>query len=80
MLEDEVICDVSRARELPVHNPEDDRVMGQHPCVAASPDLVAMRARMALAAWGRRDAFDERAEARIPRFFRAYRGIDHHKG
>jgi hypothetical protein len=39
-----------------------------------------MRARMALAAWGRRDAFDERDEARIPRFFRAYRGIDHHKG
>jgi len=40
----------------------------------------AMRTRIALTAWMRLDAFDELDEARIVRFIRAYRGIDHHKG
>lgn len=39
-----------------------------------------MRTRIALTAWTRLDAFDELDEARIARFIRAYRGIDHHKG
>jgi hypothetical protein len=39
-----------------------------------------MRTRIALTAWTRLDAFDEFDEARIVRFIRAYRGIDHHKG
>jgi hypothetical protein len=40
----------------------------------------AMRTRIALTAWTRLDAFDHFDEARIVRFIRAYRGIDHHKG
>jgi len=39
-----------------------------------------MRKRIALTAWTRLDAFDDFDEARIVRFIRAYRGIDHHKG
>jgi len=39
-----------------------------------------MRTRIALTAWTRLDAFDDYDEARIVRFIRAYRGIDHHKG
>jgi hypothetical protein len=38
-----------------------------------------MKTRLALTAWTRLDAFDEYDEARIVRFIRAYRGIDHHK-
>lgn len=38
-----------------------------------------MRTRIALTAWTRLDAFDEFDEARIVRFIRAYRGIDHHR-
>ena len=39
-----------------------------------------LRTRIALTAWTRLDAFDDFDEARIVRFIRAYRGIDHHKG
>ena len=39
-----------------------------------------MRTRIALTAWTRLDAFDDFDEARIERFIRAYRGIDHHRG
>lgn len=39
-----------------------------------------LRTRVALSAWTRLDAFDEFDEARIVRFIRAYRGLDHHKG
>ena len=39
-----------------------------------------MRNRIALTAWTRLDTFDGFDEARIVRFIRAYRGIDHHKG
>ncbi len=39
-----------------------------------------MPTRIALSAWTRLDAFDDFDEARIVRFIRAYRGIDHHKG
>jgi hypothetical protein len=38
-----------------------------------------MKNRIALTAWTRIDTFDELDEARIQRFIRAYRGIDHHK-
>jgi Protein of unknown function (DUF3105) len=38
-----------------------------------------MKTRIALTAWTRLDAFDDFDEARIVRFIRAYRGIDHHK-
>jgi hypothetical protein len=38
-----------------------------------------MKTRIALTAWTRLDAFDDYDEARILRFIRAYRGIDHHK-
>jgi hypothetical protein len=39
-----------------------------------------MRTRIALTAWTRLDAFDDLDEARLVRFIRTYRGIDHHKG
>jgi hypothetical protein len=39
-----------------------------------------MASRIALTAWARLDAFDDFDEARIVRFIRAYRGIDHHRG
>jgi len=38
-----------------------------------------LKQRIALTAWTRIDAFDDLDEARIQRFIRAYRGIDHHK-
>lgn len=38
-----------------------------------------MKSRIALTAWGRIDTFDGFDEARIERFIKAYRGIDHHK-
>jgi uncharacterized protein DUF3105 len=37
-----------------------------------------MKARLALTAWTRLDAFDEFDEGRIQGFIKAYRGIDHH--
>jgi hypothetical protein len=39
-----------------------------------------MKTRIALTAWTRLDAFDEFDEARVVKFIRAYRGIDHHRG
>jgi hypothetical protein len=38
-----------------------------------------MKNRIALTAWTRIDAFDQFDEARVTRFIKAYRGIDHHK-
>ena len=38
-----------------------------------------MPRRIALTAWTRIDTFDQFEEARIQRFIKAYRGIDHHK-
>ena len=38
-----------------------------------------MTSRIALTAWTRIDTFDRFDEARIARFIKAYRGIDHHK-
>jgi hypothetical protein len=38
-----------------------------------------MQRRIALTAWTRLDAFDDFDDARITRFIKAYRGIDHHK-
>ena len=39
-----------------------------------------MKTRIALTAWTRLEAFDDFDEARIVKFIRAYKGIDHHKG
>jgi hypothetical protein len=39
----------------------------------------AMKDTIALTAWTRLDTFDRFDEARIVRFIKAYRGIDHHK-
>ena len=38
-----------------------------------------MKSKIALTAWTRMDGFDEFDEARIVRFIKAYRGIDHHQ-
>jgi len=38
-----------------------------------------MKSKIALTAWTRIDTFDELDEARIVRFIKAYRGIDHHE-
>jgi hypothetical protein len=38
-----------------------------------------LRQRIALTAWTRIETFDEFDQARIQRFIRTYRGIDHHK-
>ncbi len=38
-----------------------------------------MKSKIALTAWTRIDTFDEFDEARIVRFIKAYRGIDHHE-
>jgi hypothetical protein len=38
-----------------------------------------MKSKIALTAWTRMDSFDEFDEARIVRFIKAYRGIDHHQ-
>ena len=38
-----------------------------------------MKTRISLTAWTRIDGFDDFDEARIVRFIKAYRGIDHHK-
>lgn len=40
---------------------------------------TGMRARIALTAWTRLDAFEEYDEARIVRFIERFKGIDHHK-
>ncbi|OGK83646.1 MAG: hypothetical protein A2X52_12840 [Candidatus Rokubacteria bacterium GWC2_70_16] len=39
-----------------------------------------LKARIALTAWTRIDAFEDFDAARIQRFIKAYRGIDHHRG
>lgn len=39
-----------------------------------------MKSKIALTAWTRLETLDEFDEARIVRFIKAYRGIDHHKG
>jgi hypothetical protein len=48
----------------------------EHVILAPYP---GMKPRIALTAWTRIDTFDELDEARIVRFIKAYRGIDHHK-
>jgi len=48
----------------------------EHVLLAPYP---GMKARIALTAWTRIDAFDDVDEARINRFIKAYEGIDHHK-
>lgn len=48
----------------------------KHVLLAPSP---GMDKRIALTAWGRIDKFDDFDEARIVRFIKAYKGIDHHR-
>ncbi len=48
----------------------------EHVILAPYP---GMKHRIALTAWTRIDAFDEFDEARVVRFIKTYRGIDHHK-
>jgi hypothetical protein len=54
-------------------------VVKQHDKYVVLAPYPGMKSRIALTAWTRIDTFDEFDEARIQRFIRAYRGIDHHK-
>jgi hypothetical protein len=54
-------------------------VEGYHDRVVLAP-YPGMKTRIALTAWTRIDAFDDFNKARIERFIKAYRGIDHHRG
>jgi hypothetical protein len=55
-------------------------IVRQYPTQVLLAPYPGMKHRLALTAWTRLDAFDEFDEARIQRFIRAYRGIDHHPG
>jgi hypothetical protein len=44
---------------------------------APYPDIDTL---IALTAWGRIDKLDAFDEARIDRFIKAYKGLDHHRG
>jgi hypothetical protein len=52
------------------------RPYDRHVILAPYP---GMKSRIALTAWTRLETMDEVDEARIERFIRAYRGIDHHE-
>jgi hypothetical protein len=54
-------------------------IVAQYPTQVLLAPYPGMKHRIALTAWTRIDAFDDFDEARIQRFIRAYRGIDHHK-
>ena len=55
-------------------------VVSQHRDHVILAPYPGMKTRIALTAWRRIDAFEEVDQARIQRFIKAYRGIDHHKG
>ena len=55
-------------------------IVGRYGTQVILAPYPGMRTRIALTAWTRLDAFDDFDAARIVRFIRAYRGIDHHKG
>jgi Protein of unknown function (DUF3105) len=54
-------------------------IVQQYPTLVVLAPYPGMKHRIALTAWTRMDAFDDFDEARIQRFIKAYRGIDHHK-
>jgi hypothetical protein len=54
-------------------------IVMQYPEQVILAPYPGLKQRIALTAWGRIDAFDDFDEARIQRFIRAYRGIDHHR-
>lgn len=54
-------------------------IVQQYPTQVVLAPYPGMKHRIALTAWTRMDAFDDFDEARIQRFIKAYRGIDHHK-
>jgi hypothetical protein len=54
-------------------------VVGRYPEQVILAPYPGMKTRIALTAWTRVDAFDDFDEARIVRFIKAYRGLDHHK-
>ncbi|MEK7879950.1 MAG: DUF3105 domain-containing protein [candidate division NC10 bacterium] len=53
-------------------------IVQRYPTQVILAPYPGMDRRIALTAWGRIDKFDELDEARIERFIKAYRGIDHH--
>jgi hypothetical protein len=53
-------------------------IVERYPTQVILAPYPGMDRRIALTAWGRIDKFDELDEARIVRFIKAYRGIDHH--
>ena len=55
-------------------------IVSQHRDHVILAPYPGMKTRIALTAWTRIDAFEEVDQARIQRFIKAYRGIDHHKG
>ena len=55
-------------------------VVQRYPDRVVLAPYPGMKTRIALTAWTRIDAFDDFDEARIVKFIKAYRGIDHHKG
>lgn len=54
-------------------------IVDQYPTMVILAPYPGMKHRIALTAWTRLDAFEDFDEARIQRFIRAYRGIDHHR-
>ncbi|HXH07927.1 MAG TPA: DUF3105 domain-containing protein [Vicinamibacterales bacterium] len=55
------------------------KIVEQYPTQVILAPSPGLKQRIALTAWTRIDTFDEFDEARIQRFIKAYRGIDHHK-
>ena len=55
-------------------------IVQRYPDRVVLAPFPGMKTRIALTAWTRLDAFDDFDEARIVKFIKAYRGIDHHKG
>ncbi|MBI2524464.1 MAG: DUF3105 domain-containing protein [Candidatus Rokubacteria bacterium] len=55
-------------------------VVSQYPDKVILAPYPGLKTRIALTAWRRIDAFEDFDAARIHRFIKAYRGIDHHRG
>jgi len=53
-------------------------VVRRYPTQVVLAPYPTMQHRIALTAWTRLETLDDFDEARIERFIRAYRGIDHH--
>ena len=67
---------------LQQYPPSVGQVLRLDPSLLTKPDYLApyptMPSRIALTAWTRLETLDGVDEARVERFIRAYRGIDHH--